>query len=350
MVEIRTEINQQFMLCGKKYYEENEAELQKLTLIENAYPCENYCETVAKERPTLGCRALVERSLRMVNIIVIEMSDWKESVRVHSLRLLWELVLFAEKAFTCKFVEVFPALAKSCQDDDPSVRKEAERVAFLMGQLLNYDDWLLHTMKTLERFPSSLGTLRCFNSLFAGADSQMKMKSVGPISKLMTSTEISHNLNSSYQNVVLDLTEQLVEIYLNKTNDQSTVANLEEQSLFEILVKTIALTNAHEDRVVEERGIKMFEKFCVSSHRRILLQDWYTANVINAIEDLDCEHTELSERIIMLYGCIKLCGFQILYFDSMKKAIKLVMKNSTTNAQIKILAAVSIVSLFSEFM
>lgn len=343
-MEIRTEINQKFIECGQKYYEENEMELQKIQLIDAEYPCANYCETISAHRPTLGCRALVQRSLRMINIVVNEMCDWKESVRVHSLKLLWEVVLFAEKAFTCKFMEVFPILAKSCQDDDVAVRKEAQRVTFLMGQLLNFNDCMAHAMKTFLRSPSSLGTLRCISSFFAGADYDDKENSIEPILKLIVNSGMCHNLNGSFQNAIFDFAKQMVAIYLKKMKEAKADEQLlEERYLFEILVKTIALTNAHDDRTVEQYGIEVFNMFCVTSERQIELQNQYTANVIDSIEDLDCEHSELSERIIMLYGCIKLCGFQSIYFDSMASAIKLVMKNSTANAKIKILSAVSIV-------
>lgn len=144
-----------FIRCGDKYYQENEIELQKLTIIDNEFPCSNYKETIAEKRPTLGCRAIVQRSLSMISIIVDEMIDWKESVRFHALKLLWEMVLYTEEAFTPKFIDVFPVLAKCCQGDEPDVVKESQRVAYLMGQLLKYDDWMPHdeiTQKLSHKF------------------------------------------------------------------------------------------------------------------------------------------------------------------------------------------------------
>lgn len=347
LVGIREEINAAFIRCGDQYFEENEKELQRIELIDHEFPCSNYVELVTKTRPTLGCRALVEKSLRMINIIVKEMLDWKEEVRLHSLRLLWEVVLFAEKAFTCKFIEIFPALAKACQDDENSVVKEGKRVAFLMGQLLNYENWMEIVMRDFKKFPNYLGILRCFNSLFAGAEVEHKQNSVEEIAKIISTSDMCHNLNEHYQSVLLDLIEQMVTIHLKKieNSEADQLAN-EEKYLFEILVKTVALSNAHDNNEIAARGLNLYETFCKTSENRVLLQGKYMTDVIDDIEDLDCEHSERSERIIMLFGCIKLCGFQKEYFSTMQAAIKMVLENSTANAQIKVLSGVSMVCYF----
>lgn len=342
--DIRTEICGLFIKCGEQYFEENEQELQRIELIDKEFPCSNYTETVARERPTLGCRAMVQRSLRMIGIMLHEMLDWKESVRLHSLKLLCEVVLYAEKAFTCKFMEVFPVLAKTCQDDERSVVKEAQRVALLMGQLLNYDDCMAHGMRFLEKYPNNLGVLRCFCAIFSGAEIHDKKKSIENISKLISTSEMCHNLNETYQSALLDLIEQLIKMHLDKV-EIDLILN-EEKFIFEALVKTIALSNAHENEQITSHGMNLYEKFYRTLENRTVLQGKYMENVINCIEDLDCEHTERSERIIMLFGCIKLCGFQIEYFDSLQSAIQMVVEHSNANAQIKILSGVSMVRFF----
>lgn len=346
--DIQSEIRGLFIKCGEKYFEENEQELQRIELIDTEFPCSNYVETVAKERPPLGCRALVQRSLRMIGILLNEMVDWKESVRLHSLKLLWEVVLYAERGFSCKFMEVFPVLAKTCQDDERSVVKEAQRVARLMGQLLNYDDCMAHGTKLLEKYPNNLGVLRCFSSIFSGAETENKRKSIEHISKLISTSEMCHNLNEMFQSALLDLIEQLVELHLGKI--ETAPSSNEEKLIFEALVKTIAVSNAHENEQIAIRGMNLYEKFCRTPENRAVLQGKYMENVINGIEDLDCEHTERSERIIMLFGCIKLCGFQIEYFDALQSAIQMVLEHSNANAQIKILSGVSMVKIFRIFV
>lgn len=346
LIDIREEINSQFIRCGEQYFEENQKELQRIELIDHEFPCSNYVETVTGMRPTLGCRALVQRSLRMINIIVKEILDWKEPVRLHSLKLLWEVVLFAEKAFTCKFLDVFPVLAKACQDDENSVVKEAQRVAVLMGQLLDYNDWMEHAIRDLKKFPTYLGIVRCFNSLFAGAEVENKQNSIEEIAKLISTSDMCHNLNENYQSVLLDLMEQMIQIHLNKNEKCGAESNLEEKYLFEILVKTVAMSNAHGNEEIATRAMNLYGKFCKTPVNRVILQGKFMEDVLNDIEDLDCEHSERSERIIMLFGCIKLCGFQREYFKSIQTAVRMVLENSTASAQVKVLSGVSMVRLF----
>lgn len=80
---------------------------------------ENYMQDI--KRPTLGCRAIVQRSLRMLNVTLYEMEDWKDEVRLHSLKLLGQIVIHCEKYLTSKFMDIYPVLAKSCRDSDGAV-------------------------------------------------------------------------------------------------------------------------------------------------------------------------------------------------------------------------------------
>lgn len=341
--EIRDEIRSRFIACGQQYYEENEKELQKLGLVDDELPCSSYLEMVSKIRPTLGCRALVQRSLRMVSIVLNEMVDWKVEVRVHALKLLWQILWHAEKAFTVKFLETLPVLSKCCQDDERIVVGEAKHVATLMGRLLAYDDWTEHALNELQKHKPSLGLLRCISHSLGGADNSSKLKTIYRFAKAISDPTICHSLNERYQSTILDLVEQLVDLHL-ANGDQGENRPQEEKDLFEVLVKTCSLSNAHDTHAVGQRGEAILDKLCCSSANRMILQAKYVGEIVSSIEDLDCEHSERSERILLLFGCIKLCGFQIEYFDTMKQAIKLVLDHSEPNAKIKILTATSIVS------
>lgn len=339
-VEIREEIRSEFIVCGQKYYEENEKELQKLELIDGEWPCDDYVGKVSAIRPTLGCRALVQRSLRMVSIILVEMQDWKVEVRLHALKLLWQVICHAEKAFAVKFLETLPALAKCCQDDERTVVDEAKHVATLLGRLLTFDEWIEHALNSLRKFKPMLGLLRCISSLLDGAEYYVKLKSVHRIAAAIADPVVCHSLDERYQSTVLDVVEQLVDLHLAIENH----GGAEEQYLFEILVKMCALSNAHAAQSIGNRGGALLDKLCGSSANRMTLQAKYVRRLIESIEDLDCEHSERSERILLLYGYIKLCGFQIEYIDAIKRAVQLVLEHSEVNAKIKILTATSIVS------
>lgn len=271
----------------------------------------------------------------------MEMLDWKVEVRLHTLKLLWQVIMHAEKAFTAKFLETLPALAKCCQDDERIVVNEAKHVATLMGRLLTYDDWFEHALNSLRKHKVSLGLLRCISFLFGGAENRNKSKTICRMAKVLADPDICHSLDERYQSTTLDIVEQLVDLHLADANENKTN---QEKYLFEILLKTTALSNAHDTPAIGHRGEVLIAKISRSPANRMRFHAKYVGEIIKSIEDLDCEHSERSERILLLYGCIKLCGFQIEYFDTIKQAIQLVLNHSDVNAKIKILTATSIVS------
>lgn len=76
------------------------------------------------KRPTIGCRAIIQRALRMLNVTLYEMEDWKDEVRLHSLKLLGQIVIHCEINISSKFMDIYPVLAKSCRDSEAAVVAE----------------------------------------------------------------------------------------------------------------------------------------------------------------------------------------------------------------------------------
>ena len=68
----------------------------------------------------------MQRSLRMIKLVLREMGDWKEDVRIHSLKLLGQAVIHCEKALTAMFIDIYPVLAISCMDTDERVVNEVD--------------------------------------------------------------------------------------------------------------------------------------------------------------------------------------------------------------------------------
>lgn len=345
IIEIQVEINNQFIECGNKYFTENEMELQKIELLE----CEehpNRAATVAttRERPSLGCRAIVQRSLRMIDIVARELSDWKEVVRLHSLKLLWQIVWHGEKAFTSKFIDILPVLCKCCQDDERSIVEEAERVAILMGELLNFDDWLLHALGALEKSPNHVGTMRCFGYLFSGAHIEHKKHSISTITAKICDAELCHNTSSTYQAALLSLIDQLVDSdmirMVNKSEiDESSID--EEKHLFCIIVKTTVASYAHNIDAINERAINIYTRFCKTPENRYALQGKYGAHVIIDNEDLEFDYTDESMYVIRLYGYILLFGFQHEFYEALSNSIQVILTKGSANAKVKIFAAIA---------
>lgn len=376
------------MECGQQYYNENESDLKKVSLVDHPVP--NYA-SINRPRPTLGCRALVQRRFEQIPIIVRELQDWKEEVRLHSLKLLHLIVFYAESNFCRHFDAVYTALAKCCQDTDVKVVAEAKNVGKLMGVFIKYQFWFerkLENMKNMKNV-ASVGVLRLFGSLFSGVLLENKMHEVERVSCLLSYWEVFHNLDPRFQNALQDLAEQLIDLYLykieikfpvdevivenvkasekstnvrNKESKPSTLTDdreeikdeiikpkfyksLEERFLLQIMVKVWAFSDGNDDKGLQEKAMAAFLKLAKAPENLPRLYEAHLGDLIGLIQELELEHTERSDRIILLCGCLKLCGFRKQYFIVMKNALVAVLRNSETNARIKILSAISMVFL-----
>lgn len=301
------------------------------------------------KRPSLGCRAIVQRSLRVCSIVLREMGDWKEAIRLHSLKLLWHIVLNSEKALTAKFIEIYPVLARYCADDEKIVAAEAIRVAQLLGMLLDYKSWINHGIEGLKATPH-LGYLKCFAAMFIEADETEKSMDVGRIAELLSSTIICHSLKSDFQSALLSLTGSLVDIHLAQPVDDALKALVidgkpanVEQLLYTIIVKVISLAEQNED--IPEVGKEQLIKLATASCELRSLHARYLADMLRSLEDLDSENSDQSEPILLLYGIVWLCGYQPEYLTEMTDAIRLVMDHATPNGKIKIFSAISVAML-----
>lgn len=350
IVDIQVEINKLFVECGNKYFTENEMELQKIELLE----CDERPQRTSTIRPSLGCRAIVQRSLRMIDIVVRELSDWMEMVRLHSLKLLWQIVRHAEKAFTPKFIDILAVLCKCCQDDERNIVREAERVATLMGELLNIDDWLPVALKALEKSPNHVGTMRCFSYLFTGTRIEHKTNTVSTIAMSISGAELCYSTKSTYQAALLNLIDQLVDINVVATAaaaaaadeseiDEPSTTTIEAKHLFGIVAKTAASSYAHNDHDISERAISTYTRFCKTPEHRLALQGHYGAHVIIDNDGLEFEYTDESEYVIRLYGYIMLFGFQWELYEALSQSIQVALQKGSANAKVKIFAAITTV-------
>lgn len=379
-VEIREEIGQQFVEVGRQYYEENESDMQKIALTDDPVPNYNW---IHKPRPTMACRHLVARRFQQIRVVASEMQDWKEDVRLHSLKLLSLIVFYSEENFYRHFEEIYPALVKCCQDTDSKVVKEAIYIAKLIGTFLMFEFWFERKLLHLRDMKGStaVGVLRCFSAMFSGASVDDKMHEVERLTGLLSCWEVVHILSAQFQLALLEFTEQLLDLHFHKINigvpleedcnceirpkleqtpqtsadeKQKTGENdskppkfhkkLEERFLMQILVKIISFANGIGDETLRERALVVLNKLAGSADNLESLYEDHVGDFIDLIQDLELEHSERSDRILLLSGCLSLCGFRRSYFNEAKEALKAVLKNSEPNAKIKILSAVSIVS------
>lgn len=347
--ETRTEIEAKWRLCGEQYYRENEQELSKVEIVDGQQQqqlLDRYPAGV--QRPSLGCRAIVQRSLRVCSIVTKEMCDWRDEVRVHTLKFLWHLVLHSERALTAKFIEIAPVLLRHCVDPVTEVSGEALKVSGLMGMLLRYSDWIPHGLEALRSSPH-LGQMKCFTEMFRNSQPDERKKDLRAICEILVNPTICHSIQSDYQRTLLELLSILVEIHLQTNSISQSVENLDikssqsvEELLYTILVKVISLLP--ENDPLTSDGLALLDRLSTSStsslHRRFL------SNVLKTLDDdLDSDNSERSEPILLLHGLIKLGQFQPETLPQLTSSIAIVMHRENASARIKILSAVSVAML-----
>ncbi|XP_062534078.1 dynein axonemal assembly factor 5-like [Armigeres subalbatus] len=341
-VEVRDDIFVRWKEAGELYYKENETELSKLKLVDNtsaSYPSEY-------ERPTLPCRAIVQRSLRIINLVLHEMEEWKDDIRLHATKLLKIVILHAEKTFSTLFLEVNPVLCKTCMDSDKDVAAEALKVAQLCGVMLEYDTWSRHAQTEFSKF-HTIGHLKCFHAMYhsAGLD---RLKDLTKIACLLTDTEVCHQMHENYQHELLSFCESLIidfhrvftaneiEGLATETDRRST-----EKMLYTVILKTAALS--YEDsQIVRDRALQVLAKLNPQTGQ---LHEHHLADVINSLENLESSNSDAAESILLLAGAVFVCGFRRPYHDALCTALETALKHAIPQGKIKLFSSISIAML-----
>ncbi|XP_044252202.1 dynein axonemal assembly factor 5 [Drosophila takahashii] len=340
--EVLSHIHPQWLECGKQYFDENEAELSQQEISD--LPVENYPANV--KRPTIGCRGLVQRSLRLLQLITRETGDWKDNVRLHSLKLLYQFVLHAEAAMTAKFFEIYGDLAHACVDPVAEVNAEAAKVADLMGRLLMYEAWIDHGFDGLERNARE-SYMRCFYHMFTaslgGTYSQLLK-----LAKLLRSTDYSHTLKPGFQLYILKLLDTIVDKSLKVNASQEELEDLYE-SVYVSGVKVMSLcyslnSNGNEDvnlgELLIERIVELEQSSLAKIHER-----WFHL-ALKDVENLDAALEDNAEPVMLLDGLINMCHLRATYMTDLISKVKLVFEHCCDSAQVKIFGSLSVATLF----
>ncbi|XP_067640625.1 dynein axonemal assembly factor 5 [Eurosta solidaginis] len=335
--------------CGKQYYEENEEELSKQEIADLCV--ENHPSSV--ERPTIGCRAIVQRSLRLLRLITRESSDWKVNVRIHSLKLLYQFVLHAEAAMTAKFFEIYADVAHACRDAEIVVAQEALKVADLMGRLFAYDDWIEHGFDGLAKNAKE-GYIKCFYHMFS-ASLRPKMNDLLRVSETLIDGEFSQTLKPEFQLYVLKMVETLLSKSDQLINQMENAYASEEENqklylnVYITTMKVLALSfdSEHSNAAeLQEMGHRILSK--LADKQKIstdLLNEKYFINALNYVENLDAPLDDLTEPILMLNGLISTAKLRATYLKALQDKITVVWKNCADSAKVKIFSCISIVML-----
>lgn len=337
-------IRPQWIKCGKQYYDENEEELSKQEigdLLVKSY-------TPDAERPTIGCRAIVQRSLRLLSLITRESNDWKVNVRLHSLKLLYQFVLHAEAAMTAKFFEIYDDVARACRDPDTIVSTEAMKVADLMGQLFSYDDWIEHGFDGLAKNAKE-GYLKCFYHMFA-ASLGCKIDDIIRVSEMLIRCEFSQTLKPEVQFFVLKLIENIL---LKSYKAEEQFDNYKNQKLvlnsYVATIKVMALSfDSDQSNVVELQDLGQHILAKLAERQKVTtatLHENYFASALNYVENLYASLDDLTEPILLLNGLINIAKLRPTYLKNLQEKIILVWENCDDSAKVKIFTSISVVML-----
>uniref|UniRef100_A0A182QZ15 TOG domain-containing protein n=1 Tax=Anopheles farauti TaxID=69004 RepID=A0A182QZ15_9DIPT len=351
--EVREDIAKRWQEAGELYYRENETELAKAALIEKlppGYPVEQYV------RPSLACRAIVQRSLRVVNLVLHEMEEWKENIRLHATKLLKQIVLHAESTLSTQFLEINPVLAKACMDSEKTVVAEALGVCELMGILLDYATWSQHVLSVFRSYPT-IGQLRCLRTLYARCvQDEAKSNDVRRFAALLLDPDVCHNYkDAAYQRELLCFCTTLASV--GEKRDQ-LAAGLEEitvsepadgehqtleRTLYTVALKVIAFCHGVEERNdIHEHGLCILRQLDDNVDR---LHAHHLTSVLNKIAHLDSENSDANTSILLLCGIVSECGFQEPYFETLQETLDKALKHAAAEGKVKLFSAISVALL-----
>ncbi|XP_035777077.1 dynein assembly factor 5, axonemal-like [Anopheles albimanus] len=348
--EVRDDILVRWKEAGQLYYLENETELSKVAVIEKlpeGYPTDRYT------RPTLPCRSIVQRSLRVVNLVLREMEEWKENIRLHATKLLKQIVLHAESSFSTLYAEVNQVLAKACMDSDKSIVMEALSVCELLGILLQYDTWSKHVLLEFRKYPS-IGQLRCMRTLYAHCGQcELKQKDIKRFVALLLDVDVCHNQKEDYQHELLefcdvlvtdsrkgrDLSAMLEEITVSDGGDNAEQSL--ERMLYTVVLKVVAF--CYESKgTIHEKGLNVLNRLDTDIDK---LHEMHLASVLGRIEHLESEHSDASTSLMLLCGIVSICRFQESYFEPLRSTLEKALSHAAPEGKVKLFSAISIALL-----
>lgn len=298
--DVKDEIEELWIEAGNLYYEENQTELQNLNLIDNAL--KYYPESII--RPTLGCRALVRRSLKVLNAVLHEMEDWKEEVRLHSTKLLMQIVIHSEDHLATKYYDINAVLCKTCQDSEFTISKLALEVAALIGYFVNQKTWSKHVFDEIKLRQNKLGPIKCLNILYRSSHDKERYDNLNELILILFDHSVCHNNSPIFQNELLQLLDAIIP-GIRKSQDHVMM-----EKFYTIILKTTAI--GYDDDSIRTYGMKIMKMMMVDKSNLDSLSILHSKYLKSALDTLELDDKSNNESAIILYGIICICGFEVM--------------------------------------
>lgn len=318
--EVRDEIRRLWIDAGELYYQENQADLQDLEMIDKIP--DNYPPHL--QRPTLGCRAMVKRALQVLNSILHEMEDWKDDVRLHSTKLLMQVVIHCENNLETKYYDINAVLCKTCQDKENEVSECALEVAKLVGFFVNPATWVKYLFDELKIRQSKLGVVKCASAMFESSFNENRYEKLNQLSELFLDSAFCQSENEIFQTEFMKFLNIVIK-GVNDENDEETFKN------FYIVVLS-STTVSYDNETIRTFGIETLHELCAMSSRIKSvneLHEKYLKNALDTLTLLDGTNTsDQFEQVSILYGIICLCSFQVRKIELQESNIDLKLKEN----------------------
>lgn len=296
---MKAEIQKLWINAGDQYYLENQNELQSLIQIDGL-PL-NYPQYL--ERPTIGCRALVRRSLQVLNAVLHEMEDWKEEVRLHSTKLLMQIVVHSEDQLSFKYYDINAVLCKTCNDPEPVVAKHAIEIAKLIGHFVEAKTWSKYILDEMKIRQNKLGVFKCLNAIFSKSTDSARFESLDEISDALLDPAICHNNAENFQKELMTFVASLLQ-GIPKGNDKIV------EKLYTTVLKSSAACYDHDD--VRSIGINLLSELAAATDTSVNgLHQKFLKPCLNTLDLIDRPNDDAAVQVTILYGIICLCGFQV---------------------------------------
>lgn len=330
--DVSTEILSLWIICGDQYYLENEQELSKLELSDQ-FP-DNYPPDLI--RPTIGCRAICQRSLKLIDRALNDMEEWQEAIRLHATKLLTQMLIHCEKTIGPLLIEIIPVLASKCHDEDKQVAKEGLRATKIMGILIEFNNWKGHMLESLMKW-KNLGNLKCLTTLFVNCgQAEEKWKSLDEILGAIIEVELFYMADPEMQEHLLYLIEVMIKGVLDgqKKSGEGKETSVE-YKFYRVLMSILSFCGMEEDiKTKAEELLTML----VNDNQK--LHEEHLPTILKGLDFLE-EGSE--EAVLFLHGLIVYGGFRLSYFNELIEGIKKVLVESNDNSEgkVKLLSGVS---------
>lgn len=299
--DVHQEIQTLWHEAGELYYNENQTELQKLDIIDELPS--NYPDYI--KRPSIGCRALVQRSLNVLNIVLHEMEDWKEEVRLQATKLLMQIVIHSEDHFATKYYDINAVLCKTCNDQEAPIAKQALAVAQLIGRFVDQKTWSKYIFEELKLRQNKIGIVKCLHALYENSSDPDRFQNLMELSEILLESSVSHNNHEEFQTELIKLLGILIE---GISADDEKI----QRNIYITILKTVAVSFDNES--IRSSGIKLLEQLvekCTNIQNLSQLHSKYIKKALKTLDLLDQSNDATFEQVLILYGIICLCGFQV---------------------------------------